>query len=358
MLTLLNSTLERRIMSQSIPSRARPNRSGFTLIEALVTISIIGVLVALLLPAVQAARESSRRIHCASNLKQLALACHNYVDLHGTLPIGIPRMYDSDPALNFYAESQSIFVSMLGQLDQQPLFNAANFSRSIFASANSTIFATGLEVLMCPSDPSIGTEVEFPFFEDPLKERIRFASYGGCTGVWYADLSNYPDPVNPARAAQINGVFTADRGIAFAEITDGTSQTMLLSERAHGLLTGDDFRYWHWWADAVSVDTRFWTIFPLNPFRKIPDTHETYSSAYKSAASSFHASGAYFAFADGSVRFVKDSINSWAADDTGYPVGVCEDNRGFFHMKPGARMGIYQMLSTRAGNEVIAADAY
>jgi prepilin-type processing-associated H-X9-DG protein len=201
-------------------------------------------------------------------------------------------------------------------------------------------------------------EVEYPFYEDPFKEKIRFSSYAGCTGIWYGDLSDFPDPMNPARVDQINGLFTANRGIRFAEITDGTSQTMLLSERAHGLLTGEDFQYWHWWADAVSMDTRFWTIFPLNPFRKIPDTPETYSSAYTSAASSFHPNGAYFAFADGSVRFLKDSINSWATDRTGYPLGVSEDHQGIFHVKPGTRLGVYQMLSTRAGNESISADSY
>jgi prepilin-type N-terminal cleavage/methylation domain-containing protein/prepilin-type processing-associated H-X9-DG protein len=345
-------------MSKRISLRSRPDRSGFTLVEVLVVITVIGMLVALLLPAVQAARESSRRIQCASNLKQLALACHNYADVYGTFPIGIPQMYDPDPALNFFGQSQSIFVSMLDQLDQQPLFNAVNFSRSIFASANSTVFGTGLEVLWCPSDPSIRMEVEYPFFEDPLKEKIRFSSYAGCTGTWYADLSSYPDPMNPARVNQINGLFTANRGIAFAEITDGASQTMLLSERAHGLLTGDDLQNWHWWADSVSMDTRFWTIFPLNPFRKIPDTPEVYSSAYTSSASSFHPNGAYFAFADGSVRFLKDSIDSWATDAAGYPLGVSEDNQGIFHVKPGTRLGIYQMLSTREGNEPISADSY
>jgi prepilin-type N-terminal cleavage/methylation domain-containing protein/prepilin-type processing-associated H-X9-DG protein len=352
------SFLESSIMARRFPPRNRPDRSGFTLVELIVVITILGILVALLLPAVQAARESSRRIHCSANLKQLALACHNYADVFGTLPIGIPQMYDSDPALNFFSPSQSIFVSTLGQLDQQPLFNAVNFSRSIFASANATIYASGLEVLWCPSDPSIRMEVEYPFFEDPFKEKVRFSSYAGCTGIWYGDLSSFPDLMNPARVNQINGLFTANRGIAFAEITDGTSQTMLLSERAHGLLTGDDFRFWHWWADSVSMDTRFWTIFPLNPFRKIPDTPETYSSAYTSSASSFHANGAYFAFADGSVRFLKDSINSWATDGTGYPLGISEDNQGCFNVKPGTRLGIYQMLSTRAGNEAIAADSY
>ena len=355
---VIMTSLEPPIMSGRISLRNRPDRAGFTLIEALVVIAVTGLLVALLLPAVQAARESARRIQCAGNLKQLALACHNYADVHGTLPIGIPQMYDPDPALNFYSQSQSIFVSTLGQLDQQPLFDAVNFSRSIFASANATIYATGPGVLWCPSDPSIRMEVEYPFYEDPFQVKVRFSSYAGCTGTWYADLSDFPDPMNCARVDQINGPFTANRGISFAEITDGTSQTMLLGERAHGLLTGDDFRYWHWWADSVSMDTRFWTLFPLNPFRKIPDTRETYSSAYTSAASSFHPDGAYFAFADGSVRFLKDSINSWATDGTGYPLGVSEDRRGFFHVKPGTRPGIYQMLSTRAGNEAIAADSY
>jgi prepilin-type N-terminal cleavage/methylation domain-containing protein/prepilin-type processing-associated H-X9-DG protein len=345
-------------MTQRISLRSRADRPGFTLIELLVVVAVVGLLAALLLPAVQAARESSRRIQCAGNLRQLALACHNYADVHGTLPIGIPRMYDPDPALNFYGESQSIFVSMLAQLDQEPLFNAANFSRSIFASANATVFAAGLGVLCCPGDPSIRMEVEYPFFEEPYKEKIRFSSYAGCTGTWYADLSAFPDPMNCTRVGQINGLFTADRGTRFAEITDGTSQTMLLGERAHGILTGEDARYWHWWADSVSMDTRFWTIFPLNPFRKIPDTPETNSTAYTSSASSFHPNGAYFAFADGSVRFLKDSINSWATDATGYPLGVSEDNRGIFHMQPGTRLGIYQMLSTRAGNEAIAADSY
>jgi prepilin-type N-terminal cleavage/methylation domain-containing protein/prepilin-type processing-associated H-X9-DG protein len=345
-------------MTRRIPLRTRHGRAGFTLIEALVVITVIGVLIALLLPAVQAARESARRLQCAGNLKQIALACHNYADAHGTLPIGIPQMYDPAPALNFFGESQSIFVSMLGQLEQQPLYNALNFSRSVFASSNATVLATGLEVLWCPSDASIRMEVQYPLYEEPFTEKIRFSSYAGCTGVWYGDLFDFPDRTNAARIDQINGLFTGNRGISFAEISDGTSHTMLLSERAHGLLTGDDLLYWHWWADSVSMDTRFWTLFPLNPFRKIPDTPETRSSAYTSSASSFHPNGAYFAFADGSVRFLKDSIDSWATDATGYPSGVTEDNQGIFHVKPGTRMGIYQVLSTRAGNEPVSANSY
>jgi prepilin-type processing-associated H-X9-DG protein len=116
--------------------------------------------------------------------------------------------------------------------------------------------------------------------------------------------------------------------------------------------------YWHWWADGLSADTRFWTTFPMNPFHKIPDTAEPDSSAYLSSASSFHPGGAYFAFGDGSVRFIKDTIQSWAHDGTGYPIGVTRDANGFFTIKPGTQLGVYQALSTRSSGEVISSDAY
>src|SRR5262249_573382 len=107
------TSLEFAIMSRCVSLRTCRDRRGFTLVELLVAIAIMGTLLALLLPAVQAAREASRRLRCAANLKQLALACHNYADVHGTLPIGIPLMYDPDPSLNFFGESQSLFVSTL-----------------------------------------------------------------------------------------------------------------------------------------------------------------------------------------------------------------------------------------------------
>ncbi|GAC1466009.1 MAG: hypothetical protein NVSMB9_06140 [Isosphaeraceae bacterium] len=339
-------------MSRSKITRIRP---GFSLIELLVVITIIGVLVALLLPAVQAAREAARGTQCRNKLKQLALACHNYHDANGTFPIGVARMYDPDPAFNFLGDDRSIFVSLLGQLEQQPLYNAVNFSRFMQSSANSTIYATGLDVLWCPSDPSIQMEVEYVFFEPPLREKIRFSSYAACNGLWAPNFFGCPDPIDPRLNAQMNGVFILDNSVAIADIKDGTSSTILLSERAHGILTGEDLRYWHWWPDCVSMDTRFWTLFPINPIRKIPDTPEAYSSAYKSSASSFHANGAYFAFADGSVRFLKDTIESWEPDKTGYPKGVTEDSNCLFHIKPGTPLGVYQKLSTRAGEEIISA---
>ncbi len=153
-------------------SRSQRNCSehrGFSLIELLVVISVIGVLVALLLPAIQSAREAARRIQCSNNLKQLALACLNYESVYEAFPIGIPMMYEPDPAFGYFGTTQSLFVSMLGQLEQQPLYNAVNFSRSIYASANYTIFATGLDVLWCPSDPSIRDAVEITLNEPTVE---------------------------------------------------------------------------------------------------------------------------------------------------------------------------------------------
>jgi prepilin-type N-terminal cleavage/methylation domain-containing protein/prepilin-type processing-associated H-X9-DG protein len=345
-------------MLKSSSRRCRRDPRAFTLIELLVVMSVIAVLVALLLPAVLAAREAARKAQCSNNLKQLALACHNYEVAYGALPIGVPMNFDADPAFNSLGLNQSIFVSLLGQLEQQPLYNAVNFSRWIYASANYTIFGTGLNVLWCPSDPSIQRAVEYVFYEPPLQATVRFSSYAGCTGVYNPEPWLYPDWLNPKRIAQMNGLFIVDRSIPMSSITDGTSNTLLLSERAHGLLIGDPLNYWHWWADSLAVDTRFWTMFPINPFTKMPDTPESVvGGPYTSSASSFHSGGALFAFADGSVRFLKDTIESWKIDPgTGFPFGVSEDDNGFFTQR--AKFGVYQALSTRSGEELISAGSY
>src|SRR5690242_3966048 len=112
------------------PISHRDGRRAFTLVELLVVITIIAVLIALLLPAVQVVREAARRAQCVNNLKQLALATHNYVDVNGTLPMGYP--FQVNPNTGRITGTFSIFVALLPAMEQQALFNAVNCSFPIF----------------------------------------------------------------------------------------------------------------------------------------------------------------------------------------------------------------------------------
>jgi prepilin-type N-terminal cleavage/methylation domain-containing protein len=154
--------------------RSTNPRSGYTLIELLVVIGLIGVLIGLLLPAMQAAREAARRASCTNNLKQIALAAQAYLAFNGTFPIGVPVMHETDPRFNGLWQSHSLFVALLPQLEQQALFDAVNFERTIYASPNYTVIATGLNVLWCPSDSTIANlATEYVLLEDPLTVKIR-----------------------------------------------------------------------------------------------------------------------------------------------------------------------------------------
>jgi prepilin-type N-terminal cleavage/methylation domain-containing protein/prepilin-type processing-associated H-X9-DG protein len=360
---------------------------GFTLIELLVVIAIIAVLIALLLPAVQSAREAARRAQCVNNLKQIALAAQNYHDANGTFPIG--SIMKPDPMfLWFQVEDQSTFVSMLGFFEQQPLYNAMNFSRSIYSEANMTIYAAGLATLWCPSDGQIaGKRISFgPYggyvgsgFNPNLT--VAYSSYSGCTGTWYPEVLSFgdnfvmwPTPISSsahftAMQGCMNGIFRYSIPTSIALITDGTSNTIIYSEKANGSFSkndtlinpagANDSSCYNWWGDCVSGDTLFSTLYPMNAFQKVPLVKDEYDVSWVEGASSFHPGGANFAFADGSVHFLKDSISTWPFNPTtGYPNGVGDNGTGVFTLAPGTQVGIYQMLSTRAGGEVVSSDQY
>src|SRR5262249_20266166 len=249
------------------PLRPLQNR-GFTLIELLVVISIIAVLIALLLPAVQAAREAARRAGCTNNLKQLALGAHNYLSTYGTFPIGCPIQWD--PYYEVYFESHSIFVAMLGNLEQQPLYNQVNFGINMQNAANQTAYRTGLSTLWCPSDATISRVMDVGTgYEGMPHWYTRFSSYAGCSGTFWPEIAAYwalspPNaPAISARAGALGGIFTINAALPISSITDGTSSTILLGERANGKFSDTDRDYYCWWGDSVATDTIVDTLYPL-----------------------------------------------------------------------------------------------
>jgi prepilin-type N-terminal cleavage/methylation domain-containing protein/prepilin-type processing-associated H-X9-DG protein len=290
--------------------RRNAPRRGFTLIELLVVIAIIGVLIALLLPAVQKAREAARRAQCSNNLKQVGIALHNYHDLHGVLPMGYAHR------AGYTWGGFGWAAAILPQVEQRPLFDAANFDLAAWTEANATVCTTAVNFYLCPSDEtSHGRLLE--------REGLRFAmaSYVASFGPGDMDIN----------ADDRRGLFSRNSRTRFAEVTDGLSQTLAAGERHNGkfavLSTGGHLIAETVWPGAIREDpdddhghtTLFQTEHP--PSSPIMDDRD---------AASRHDGGTNFLLGDGSVRFLKNSID----------------------------LAVYRALSTAAGNEVVGADSY
>jgi prepilin-type N-terminal cleavage/methylation domain-containing protein/prepilin-type processing-associated H-X9-DG protein len=248
-------------------------RRGFTLIELLVVIAIIAILIALLLPAIQAAREAARRAQCTNNLKQLGLAAHSYLSGQGTFPplvqngsfnvwgntFGNNGLYYDPWPLDWTA-------SILGQLEQVPLFNQLNFSVSSgwlgptsvgWDPQNTTVLATQIGILLCPSEdrsrnPSIG----------PGTRKNYVANVGGPAS--FAAWSGVLVPLKNNPPIDYSGVYTNSNSgstFGFEGITDGSSNTALFSET----LLGSGFVSPIALSATTRVSTYEWAV-PLNVF--------------------------------------------------------------------------------------------
>jgi prepilin-type N-terminal cleavage/methylation domain-containing protein/prepilin-type processing-associated H-X9-DG protein len=334
---------------------------GFTLIELLVVLAVIGVLVGLLLPAVQSAREAARRMQCTNNLKQIALANANYAEIWTTMPRGcfLQRiaagggLYDSN-GNGYY--SGSVFLSLLPYLDQGPAYNAMNFDINLYTTINATVSATGIATLWCPSDSGVDAPRTLPdgMFYDPGPFTMYHTSYAGNLGTWHMGW-------RPQYNDRLNGLFNCDGAVPLASVTDGWSNTIAFGEHTRAILTPADQTYWHWWTVGDAGDTLFVTLFPMNPQKAqaYAVTDPEGNPSYVEGASSQHPGGCNFALLDGSVRFLKDSIDSWRIDPaTGLPPGITVGPDRLFHLAPRPGFPVYQALSTRNGGEVIDSNSY
>ena len=289
-------------------SFSHPTRHAFTLVELLVVIAIIGVLIALLLPAVQQAREAARRMQCTNNLKQLALACHNYMDIN----------QESFPPGAFYELNSGQWntsgwaVAVLPFIEQNALYENYDYSAGPTGTANQEIRRTVVQGYICPSYDGQPSNTSSSQFSDG-----GLLTYQGVGGVYYNDSdldTNLPGNAGHGMLTS-NGIFRVNGARRAAEITDGLSNTIIIGDFTHRDKTGGN--------GGTPGNVRVWTIGTTSlAAGALYNTKIIYQDTINSRRdrndgvafnhlpfSSKHPGGVNFGAADGSVHFLPETID-------------------------------------------------
>jgi len=269
------------------PLQLATPRCAFTLVELLVVIAIIGLLVALLLPAVQMSRQAARRSHCTNNLRQLGVGLLAYHDAIGVFP---PGALDRKTSRNPQGKQLSWIVLLLPQLEEKSLYDRFNFSKGYAAAENRAAAGTILPVVLCPSTARLAADrIGFTTGDvnrngawDPGDD-LAFADYGGNFG-----FSGLNKPY-------MSGVLLYETPVPISKITDGTSHTIIVSED-----TGRGASFDGQWANGENI---FDTSGPIND-TSVPEylwrNNEIWSD---------HPGGANVLLCDGSVQLLSEQID-------------------------------------------------
>jgi prepilin-type N-terminal cleavage/methylation domain-containing protein/prepilin-type processing-associated H-X9-DG protein len=258
----------------------RRTRAGFTLVELLVVIAIVGLLLALLLPAVQAARESARRAQCQNNLKQIGLALLGYHECYKVFPRG------GWPATT---ANISWSAAVLPHLEEQPLYNSLNRAVPYTDLTNLQPGRTVLAVFLCPTSPKESfwkPSADLPSSSPNAYARTDYGALNGERALRAPMATNSPE----------RGVLILEKNLSLTAITDGTSQTILVGEAPEGIHS-----IW------ISVKNVFDQSAPINALATYAPGYVFYD--YGQEINSYHSGGAFALFADGSVRFLSEDMD-------------------------------------------------
>lgn len=295
-------------------------RSAFTLVELLVVIAIMGVLMALMLPAVQAAREAARRIQCLNNLSQLALAAHQYESAQESLP---PGVLEAAGPIENVAQGQHVnwLAHLLPHLDQQNAYDRLDFAAGAYAAKNAALRNWGADAFLCPSDSG-----------GPSLAPLGVSNYAGC----HHDVEAPIDADN-------HGLLFLNSGVRYRDLADGSSHTILFGEKLVtkldlGWISGTraTLRNTGTAINGSSVSGGVLALAGDNAeilpgyAAPAPASAPAKPALVVGGFESRHPSGAIFAFADGSVRFLPDSTSLKVLQQLGHRAdGQLLDERGY-----------------------------